>query len=98
MNLSMDPFHVAPNLSLPDFPYIQERPQTCLLFRVGLMQPRDVFPVDVVHESIDVGGGLRAVINMIRVLVHIERQNGTRSGQTAGMVRSPLIDEFFVAM
>ena len=58
----------------------------------------DIFPIDVVHESIDISRRLGAVVHVIGVLIHIQSENRTRSGQTTGMVCSPLIDEFFVSM
>ena len=54
---------------------------------------RYLIPVDVLHEGIDIGGGLGAVVHVIGMLVHIQGQNGARSGQRMRMVGRPLVDE-----
>src|ERR1051325_11108893 len=69
-----------------------------LLFSAGLIKTGHVFPVDVAHESIDVGRRLGAIVDMIRMLVHIERQNWGRASETVGMIGCPLVDEFFVSL
>ena len=38
-------------------------------------------PVDVSHEGVDVGGGVRAEVQVVRVLVHVEGQD--RGGSMA---------------
>src|SRR5207244_6537721 len=58
---------------------------------------RDVRPVDRRHEGIDIGNRLRSVIDVIRVLVHIERQYWAAAGERRRMVQGPLIDELAVA-
>src|SRR5215469_16864064 len=58
---------------------------------------RDVWPIDRHHERIDIGGRSRAVIHVIRVLVHIERQNRAGAGERRGVVHGPLIDELAIA-
>src|ERR1051325_9391015 len=67
-----------------------------LLFSAGLIKTGHVFPVDVAHESIDVGRRFCAVVNVVGVLIHIERQNWGRASETVGMIGCPLIDEFLV--
>src|SRR5262245_13727467 len=49
------------------------------------------------HERVDIGGSHRAVIDMIGMLVHIERQDGLASGQGVAVVGRPLIDELAIA-
>src|SRR5258708_5954425 len=40
-----------------------------------LEQRLGVAPADALHEGVDVGGGPRAVVHLIGVLIHIERQD-----------------------
>jgi hypothetical protein len=53
----------------------------------------DPGPVDVGHEGIDVSTGGRAEVHVVRVLVHVQRQNGHATGQRMRVVGRPLVDE-----
>jgi hypothetical protein len=55
-----------------------------------------VLPVDRFHKSVDVGCGLGAEIDVIGVLVHIERQDRRAAGQRVAMICGPLIDELAI--
>src|SRR5262249_44188731 len=54
-------------------------------------------PVDVAHESGDVGGGVGAEIEMVGVLVHIEGENGNSAGDPRAGVGDALVDEPLIA-
>jgi hypothetical protein len=47
--------------------------------RALLIRLRCAVPVDVFHECIDVCGGFRAVVDVIGMLVHIEREDRRRA-------------------
>src|SRR6267142_1359071 len=66
--------------------------------RGRLMQAPDVRPVDVFHERIDVFRGGRAVVDVVGVLVHIEREDRRASRHAVGVIRCPLVHEPPVAM
>src|SRR6266478_1933130 len=55
------------------------------------------WPVDCRHEDADVLGSLGSVVDVIGMLVHIEREDGRPASQCVAMVRGPLIDEFAIA-
>ena len=40
------------------------------------MPVADALPVDVLHEGVDVGARLGAEVEVVGVLVHVERQDG----------------------
>src|SRR5215467_14890294 len=65
---------------------------------MGLEQPRHVRPVEVVHERIDVPLGRGAVVELIRVLVHVERQDRRSACERVRVIGRPLIDEATVTM
>src|SRR5206468_6692320 len=69
-------------------------PSSC----VRLVKAHDVRPVDVFHERVDVFRGGRAVVDVVRVLVHIERQNRRASRHAVGVVSRPMVHEPAVAM
>ena len=54
-------------------------------------------PVDVLHEGFDVCPGGGAKVEVIGVLVHVERKQRDPAGQRMRMVRRPLVDERAVA-
>src|SRR2546422_4777232 len=58
-----------------------------------LIRLRDRVPIDVLHECIHVDCGFRAVVDVIGVLVHIERQDWRRTGERMDVVCRPLIHE-----
>src|SRR5437762_1628017 len=66
--------------------------------RVRLMQAPGVRPVEVVHERVDIFRGGRAVVDVVGVLVHIERQDRRASRHAVGVVGRPLVYELAVAM
>src|SRR5690349_15370054 len=54
-------------------------------------------PVDGGHEGADIIAGLGAVVDVIGMLVHIEREDRRSAGERMAMVRGPLVDELAVA-
>ena len=50
-------------------------------------------PVDVAHERRHIGDRVRAEVEMIRVLVHVEREHRDRAGDGMAAVGDALIDE-----
>src|SRR5215217_8037868 len=56
-----------------------------------------VLPVDVLHVSVDIARGLRAVVDVIRMLVHVEGENDDAVAERSRMVRGPLIDKLSAA-
>jgi hypothetical protein len=54
-------------------------------------------PGDVVHEGIDIGRGIAAEVDVIGVLVHVERQHRRAAGQAVGVVGRPDVAERTVA-
>src|SRR5207302_1225078 len=68
-------------------------PQSKTLAKTLLICLRDALPVDVFHECIDVRGRVGAVVDMIRMLVHIEREDQDRASERMRVVGRPLIHE-----
>src|SRR5262249_9414660 len=66
--------------------------------RVRLMEPGDVRPVDVLHERVDVLRCRGAVVQVVRVLVHVERQDRRRARYAVRVVSRPLVHQFAVAV
>src|SRR5215468_269937 len=64
---------------------------------LSLVQSRHVVPADVFHEGIDVLGRRCAVVHVIRVLVHVERENRRAACEAMCVVRGPSVDELAVA-
>ena len=68
---------------------------------LNLMKPGEhplgIAPADGQHERVDIARGLGAVIQVIGVLVHIEREDRRAAGQRMAVVGCPLIDEPSVA-
>src|SRR4030095_435977 len=60
-------------------------------------QAARVAPTDCLHEGFDIAGRLGAEVDMVGVLIHIERQNWRRARQRVAMVRGPLVDQLLVA-
>src|SRR3989344_7008936 len=58
----------------------------------------DVGPIDILHESLDIGHRLGAVVNVVRMLVHVERENRRAASKVAGVIARPLVNEFPVTM
>jgi hypothetical protein len=50
-------------------------------------------PVDVAHERIDVGARGSAVVHVVRMLVHVQRQDRHATGHRVGVVCGPLVDQ-----
>jgi molybdate/tungstate transport system ATP-binding protein len=63
---------------------------------VAFVQLDSIVPVDGFHESIDVAARLCAIVHVIGMLVHIERNNRPAAGNRIGMIGRPLIDQSFV--
>src|SRR5258708_332256 len=57
----------------------------------------DSSPANDAHEGVDVTPGLSAEVDMVGMLVHIERQDWRAPSQRVTMVGRPLIDELAVA-
>ena len=53
----------------------------------------DPFPIQVGHDLIDIGRSLRAKIEMIGMLVHVEREDRRTARQPVRMVCGPLVDQ-----
>src|SRR2546426_10292788 len=68
------------------------------LSRVLMVKVAHGGPPDVVHECIDAFCRRRAVIHVVRVLVHIEREDRAATRETVGVIGGPLIDQFAIAM
>src|SRR4051812_24129553 len=60
------------------------------------VHPFGVWPVDRRHEGIDITGGSGPIIDMIGMLIHIERENWLPAGEGRAVVHRPLIDELAV--
>src|SRR5262245_44462803 len=56
-----------------------------------------IFPPDCLHERVDVSRGLGAVIDVVRVLVHVECEDGLTARERVTMVSRPLVHEPLVA-
>src|SRR5688500_3299454 len=67
------------------------------LYDRALVSIRGAVPVDVLHPGIDIRRRLRAVVDVIRVLVHVERENNRAVAERGRMVGRPLIDELCAA-
>src|SRR5438445_1015698 len=65
---------------------------------VRLMERGDVRPFDVRHECVDVLRRRGAVVQVVRVLVHIERQDRRRARHAVRVVGRPLVHQFAVAV
>src|SRR6185437_3043387 len=50
-------------------------------------------PLDRIHERVDVSASLGAEVDVIGVLVHIERQNRNAACECVAVVGGPLIDQ-----
>ena len=55
-----------------------------------------VLPANNLHEAIDVARSFGAKVHVIRVLVHVERQDRRAAGQRVTMVGCPLIDQLAI--
>src|SRR5947209_6225275 len=54
-------------------------------------------PVDHVHENVDVTSRFGTEVDVIGVLVHVQRENRNAAGQSVAVICGPLIDELLVA-
>src|SRR5437764_6152976 len=54
-------------------------------------------PVDHVHENVDVTSRFGTEVDVIGVLVHVQRENRNAPGQSVAVICGPLIDELLVA-
>jgi len=52
-----------------------------------------IFPTDYFHKGIDVTGSLGAEIQVVRVLVHIEREDRPTARQPMRVIGGPLVDK-----
>src|SRR2546422_363391 len=68
-------------------------PQSKPLAKALLICLRNPLPMDVFHECIDVCCRLRAVVDVIRMLVHIKREDRCRTDENMRVVSRPLIHE-----
>ena len=50
-------------------------------------------PIQICHHLINIGGCLRAKIEMLGMLVHIECENRSSARQAVRMVRRPLVNQ-----
>src|SRR5262245_53461236 len=66
-------------------------------WRDSVVKLLDGGPIDCRREDINVVGSLCAEVHVIRVLVHIERENWRATRQCVAMVCRPLVDELAVA-
>src|SRR5216683_1600982 len=93
------------NLAAPKFPItrrVDPDPENPLspgsaVPTVAFVELDGIVPVDRFHERIDVATRLGAIVHVIGMLVHVERDNRPSARNRIGMVSSPLIDETFVA-
>src|SRR5438046_961342 len=53
----------------------------------------DRLPVDIAQERVDVGRRVRAEVDVIGVLVHVEREQGDAARDRLAVIGSVLIDE-----
>src|SRR5260221_1704473 len=53
-------------------------------------------PLDHLHEGVDVGGGLGAVVHVIGVLVHVEHQDRPAAGDRVRAIGRPAVDHALV--
>src|SRR5215813_7484416 len=85
--------------SLPDG-YRFKRPCTdrsrCLA-AVPVIELSGVIPADHIHERIDVHGGLGAIVDVIRMLEHVEREDRAPAGERRRMIGGPLVEQALVA-
>src|SRR6266581_4184679 len=83
-------------------PSAQRRPATSGIARArsdaSRIERTYVGPVDVLHESIDVRRCFRAIVHLIRMLVHVERQYRRAMREALCMVGRPLVQQDPVSM
>src|SRR5262249_3156754 len=72
------------------------RASSCLL-AVLPVEPRRVLPVNDLHEGIDISHGFCAIIHVVGMFVHVERQDRPAAGEVGFVVGGPAIDEALVA-
>src|SRR5579872_2276631 len=65
------------------------RSRSSLLLAVLPIESRGVLPVDDLHESVDVSRGFCAVIHVIGVLVHVEREDRPAAREIGRVVGRP---------
>src|SRR4030095_12800332 len=61
-----------------------------------LVQLRCVVPIDSLHEGIDIRTSLGAIVHVIGVFVHVERNHRPTAGDGIGVIGRPLIDQSLV--
>src|SRR5882757_2594748 len=59
----------------------------------AVMEFDSVVPIDGLHEGIDISARLGAVIHVIGVLVHVERDHRPATGDRIGVISRPLVDQ-----
>src|SRR5215469_3973080 len=64
---------------------------------VGVIELHRRIPAYRAHEGIDIGGRLGAVIHVIGVLIHVEREDRPSAREVRRVIRGPAIDEAMVA-
>jgi hypothetical protein len=62
-------------------------------FAVAVIQLARVIPADHVHEGVHIRACSRAVIDVIGVLIHVEREDRLATGERRRVVGGPLIYE-----
>src|SRR6187455_602279 len=70
---------------------------TCTFALQFVEEVAGVSPTDRLHECFDVASGLGAEVDMIGVLVHVEREYRRCARKRVAMVGSPLIDQLAIA-
>src|SRR5215831_18229028 len=55
-----------------------------------------ILPTDDGHKSVDVGCRLRAEVDVVGMLVHVECQDWRTTGERVAVIRRPLIYEFSI--
>src|SRR5262245_22662273 len=56
-----------------------------------------IAPADRRHISVDVGAHFGTKVDVIRMLVHIEREDWRTASESVAVIRCPLVDEFAIS-
>ncbi|MNV41282.1 hypothetical protein D3C71_1329140 [compost metagenome] len=54
-------------------------------------------PVDISHEGIDIRARCSAVVEVVGMFIHVQREDGHPTGSSLGVVAGPLVDECAIA-
>lgn len=57
----------------------------------GITAARGLFPVDVIHETIDVVPGRRGEVHVVGMLIHVHHQQRRGGGRRMHVIRHPEI-------